>query len=144
MLRRKGEDFAEPKGEIVAFLGKETEFEGRLTFKGTVRIDGKFSGEISTKGGLILGENSLIRAEVEASEVIISGEINGNINAGNRVEIHTPGKVYGNIKSPILVIDEGVIFEGKTQMEPAKEKKLSVLTGDEKKEELLKTGDSAK
>jgi len=143
MFQSKGSVSSESKEEIIAFLGKGTEFEGKLTFEGTVRIDGKFSGEIFTKGVLIFGESSQIEAEVEANKVVISGEIRGNVNAATRVEIHTPGKVYGNIKSPVLVIDDGVVFEGNCQMESREgEKQLSILKIKEKEEELLEMGDS--
>ena len=142
MLERKREDHLGQKEEVKAFLGKGTEFEGMLTFEGTVRIDGKFSGEIFAKGTLILGESSQLNAKIEANKVIISGEVNGNINAVSRVEIHAPGKVYGNIKSPILVIDEGVIFEGNCQMKIRESQELTVLSSKERKEGLVEVKDS--
>lgn len=131
-----------PRDEVMAFLGQGTEFEGKLIFDGTVRIDGKFSGEIFTKGNLIFGESSQVRAEIETNQAIISGEINGNISAESRVEIHSPGKVYGNIKSPVLVIEEGVVFEGNCQMEKQGEQKIfSVVDVKEKESDLAGVGD---
>lgn len=102
--------------EINAFLGQDTEFEGKLSFTGAVRIDGGFKGEIITEGTLIVGESACIESDIHAAHIIISGEIRGNISAEERIEIHSPGKVYGNIKAPILVIDEGVVFEGRCRM----------------------------
>ena len=99
-------------GEINAFLGKGTDFNGKLAFEGTVRLDGKFSGEIFSPGILIIGESAVIKADIHVNTMILSGELTGNIDAKSRVEIHAPGKVYGNIASPVLVIDEGVMFEG--------------------------------
>jgi len=121
------------KDQINAFLGKETEFEGKLSFKGAVRIDGRFTGEIYTDGTLIAGESAVMKSEIHVSHIIISGEIRGNIIADKRIEIHAPGKVYGNIQAPVVVIDEGVIFEGncrmqKTDFDKEKEKKLAVIT----------------
>jgi len=119
------------RDQINAFLGKETEFEGKLSFKGAVRIDGRFTGEIYSDGTLIAGESAVIKSEIHVSHIIISGEIKGNIIADNRIEIHAPGKVYGNIQSPVVVIDEGVIFEGNCRMqkiESEKEKKLAVVS----------------
>ena len=118
------------RDEINAFLGKNTEFEGKLSFSGAVRIDGRFKGEIFTEGTLIVGETAVIESEVHVSHVIISGEIRGNIMAEKRIEIHAPGKVYGNIQAPVVVIDEGVIFEGNCRMLKSKEpedKKLAVV-----------------
>ena len=118
------------KDQINSFLGKDTEFEGKLSFTGAVRIDGVFEGEIFTKGTLIVGEKAIIKSDIHTSRIIISGEVHGNIVAENSVIICAPGKVFGNIQSPILTIDEGVIFEGNCQMQKqseALEKKVSVL-----------------
>lgn len=118
------------RDQINAFLGKDTEFEGKLSFKGAVRIDGRFTGEIYSDGTLIAGETAIIKSEIHVAHIIISGEIKGNIVADKRIEIHAPGKVYGNIQSPVVVIDEGVIFEGNCRMlktETEKEKKLAVV-----------------
>jgi cytoskeletal protein CcmA (bactofilin family) len=119
------------RDQINAFLGKDTEFEGKLSFKGAVRIDGRFTGEIFTDGTLIAGEAAIMKSEIHVSHIIISGEIRGNIIADKRIEIHAPGKVYGNIQAPVVVIDEGVIFEGNCRMqkiEAEKEKKLAVIS----------------
>jgi cytoskeletal protein CcmA (bactofilin family) len=116
------------RDQINAFLGKDTEFEGKLSFKGTVRIDGRFTGEIYTDGTLLAGESALLKSDIHVSRIIISGEIRGNIIADKRVEIHAPGKVFGNIQSPVIVMDEGVIFEGNCRMQKIdteKEKKTS-------------------
>jgi len=102
--------------EVTAFLGKGTEFEGKLTFHGSTRIDGHFKGEISTDGNLIISEQGLVEANIHASHIVISGEVHGNITADQRVDIHAPAKVFGDIKAPSVVIDEGVIFEGRTRM----------------------------
>ncbi|MFP4037845.1 MAG: polymer-forming cytoskeletal protein [Desulfobacteraceae bacterium] len=105
------------KNEINAFLGRDTEFEGKLSFSGTVRIDGRFRGEVLTEGSLIVGESASLESEIRASHIVISGEIRGNVTADERIEIHAPGKVYGNIRAPVVVIDEGVVFEGRCTME---------------------------
>ena len=104
------------QNEINAFLGRDTEFEGKLAFTGAVRIDGRFKGEILTEGTLIVGESASIESDIHASHIIVSGEIRGNIVADDRIEIHAPGKVYGNIHAPTVVIDEGVVFEGHCRM----------------------------
>jgi cytoskeletal protein CcmA (bactofilin family) len=113
-----------PKEEINAFLGKDTEFEGKFSFTGAVRIDGKFTGEIESSGTLIVGEAATIESQIRVADMIISGEVHGDVVAENKVEISVPGKLFGNIQTPKLVIEEGVIFEGKCKMqESAKDKK---------------------
>ena len=118
------------KDQINAFLGRDTEFEGKLSFTGAVRIDGRFKGEIFTKGTLIMGESAVIESDIHASHIIISGEVRGNIVAEDKIEIHAPGRVFGNIQTPIFTIDEGVVFEGNCRMLEASEaidKKLAVV-----------------
>jgi len=101
---------------MTAFLGKGTEYVGRLTFNGTVRIDGHFKGEISAAGTLIVGEGATVEADIHVSHIIISGEIYGNIIADHRIEINPLGKAVGDIQAPTVVVDEGGIFEGNCRM----------------------------
>jgi len=108
---------ADMVGEINTLLGKGSEFEGKLTFEGTVRVDGKLSGEIFSDDVLVVGEGAEVHAEVDIGEIIIQGLVIGNIRAKRSVEIHAPGKVRGDITTPSLQIDKGVIFEGKCYME---------------------------
>jgi len=102
--------------EIKAFLGKGAEFSGKLVFKGSVRIDGDFSGEIFGDGTLVVGEGANIEADIQTDQAVISGKVHGQIKVKERVEIHPPGRVLGNIITPILVIKEGAIFEGNSHM----------------------------
>ena len=101
---------------IVGLLGKGTEFEGKLIFEGTLRIDGKFRGEVITKGILAIGEGALVHAEIEADTIIIRGEVHGNLKATKKIEIKGNGKVMGNINTPSLIVEAGVIFDGSCQM----------------------------
>jgi cytoskeletal protein CcmA (bactofilin family) len=112
---------------MTAFFGKDTEFEGKLTFHGTIRIDGHFKGEISADGSLIVAEGAMIEATMHISYILISGEIHGNIIADDRIEIHPAGKVFGDIQAPTVVINEGGIFEGNCRMQRAKEADESKL-----------------
>ena len=105
------------KDEINAFLGKDTEFEGKLSFTGAVRLDGKFSGEIFSSGTLIVGESAIIKSQTHVADMIISGEVHGDIFAEKKIEINVPGKLFGNIQTPKLVVEEGVIFEGSCKMQ---------------------------
>lgn len=104
-------------GDLNALLGRGSEFEGKLTFEGTVRIDGKFTGTIVTNDVLVIGEGAKVSAEISCGTVIVHGEINGNLKAKNAVELHHPAKMKGNIETPSLMIDKGVVFEGQCKME---------------------------
>jgi cytoskeletal protein CcmA (bactofilin family) len=120
--------------KAITFLGKETVFEGKLKLEGAIRINGHFKGEISAKGNLTVDAEAVIEADIFVSYASISGEIHGNITAEQRVDLHAPGKVFGNIQSPTVVIDEGVIFEGKARVYQAKgaaERAAAVIGSDE-------------
>ncbi len=104
------------QGQIRAFLGDGTEFEGLLSFDGTVRIDGRFKGEIQTNDTLIIGESGHVEAEVKAGQCIIMGGMVGNIHAAGKVEIASSGKMNGNILTPVLIVQEGGLIEGSISM----------------------------
>ncbi len=104
------------QGQIRAFLGDGTEFEGLLSFDGTVRIDGRFKGEIQTNDTLIIGESGHVEAEVKAGHCIIMGGMVGNIRAAGKVEIASSGKMNGNILTPVLIVQEGGLIEGNISM----------------------------
>ena len=87
------------KDGSLTFLGPDTEAEGKLTFDGTLRIDGHYKGEIVSSGNLIVGEEGLIEADIQVSYIVIQGEIHGNILADQRVDIRSPAKVFGNIEA---------------------------------------------
>jgi cytoskeletal protein CcmA (bactofilin family) len=106
--------------KTITFLGKDTGFEGKLKFEGTIRIDGQFRGEITAHGNLIVGDEALVEADIYVSYASISGEVHGNITAEQRIDLRAPGKIFGNIQAPTVVMDEGVVFEGSTRMYQAR------------------------
>lgn len=120
MAMLKREDLPTPvagTSDLNALLGRGSEFEGKLTFEGTVRIDGKFTGSILTSDVLVVGEGAKVSAEITCGTVIVHGEVNGNIRAKAAVELHHPAKMRGNLETPSLMIEKGVMFEGQCKME---------------------------
>jgi cytoskeletal protein CcmA (bactofilin family) len=97
-------------------LGAGAEFEGKLTFAGTVRIDAKFKGSIVTNDVLVVGDRARIDADITCGTVIVHGEVNGNIKAKTAVELHAPAKVRGDIETPSLAMEKGVLFQGQSTM----------------------------
>jgi len=110
-----------PAGDLL--LGHGAEFEGKLTFAGTVRIDAKFKGSIVTNDVLVVGEHARIDADITCGTVIIHGEVNGNIKAKTAVELRHPAKMRGNVESPSLVVEKGVLFQGESRMAGAEKEK---------------------
>jgi cytoskeletal protein CcmA (bactofilin family) len=126
-LLSKGDPKITPSQEdISAFLGKETSFEGKMTFEGVFRLDGKFEGEIFESGTLIVGETAVIKGKIGVGTLVINGLVQGEVQAKGRVEIHSTGKLYGNLSTPVITIAEGGIFEGNCKMEgkPLKEEDI--------------------
>lgn len=103
--------------ETEVFLGRNSFFEGRVSFGGTFRLDGKVEGEIFSRGTLIMGESAVIKGTLGVSALILNGMVEGEVNAKERIEIHSKGRLYGTISTPILVIQDGGIFEGNCKME---------------------------
>ncbi len=118
--------------DITTILGKGSEFEGKLNFEGTLRIEGVFSGEIHSESVLVVGEGAKVSAEVDVGTIVINGEVRGNVRAKTGVEIRHPGRLLGNVEAPSLTIEKGVIFEGSCRMENFETRTDSFLASPEK------------
>ena len=97
-------------------LGKGSRVEGKLTFEGSVQIDGQVEGEVQAQETVTIGESAVVSAQVVANTIIIKGKVSGDVTARKRVELRAPAKLLGNIATPSLVIQEGVVFEGHCTM----------------------------
>lgn len=102
--------------EMNVFGGKNSVFNGKIISEGIFRLDGKMEGEIFHSGTLIIGETAFIKGKMEVNVLTLNGEVEGEVSAKERVEIHSRGKLYGTLSTPILVIQEGGIFEGNCKM----------------------------
>ncbi len=103
---------------ITTFIGSEAKISGIIEFQGSIRVDGEIEGEIRSKNGrVIIGENAVINADINVDTAIIMGKVNGTIMAGERIEVYPPSQLVGDIRSPIISIDAGVMFNGKCVME---------------------------
>jgi cytoskeletal protein CcmA (bactofilin family) len=114
------------KEEVRAFLGKGAEFIGKLIFNGAVRIDGDFQGEVYGQGSLDIGEGALVKANIEVNSVYIGGDVRGNIDVKEKINIHSTGKFYGDVRTPVFIMEEGALFDGRSYMTEAMEKKIAV------------------
>lgn len=102
----------------VAFVGKDVEFKGVITYSGTVRIDGSLDGEIHTDGGLLVGPEAVLKAKVTAGTVVCHGNITGDIQATKQIVLCAPAVVQGSLTTPVLSMEEGVVFNGTLEMKP--------------------------
>jgi cytoskeletal protein CcmA (bactofilin family) len=103
-------------GGLTAFIDQGSEFEGKLSFKDTVRIDGCFRGEITSENTLIVGESGEIEATIKSTVVVVSGSVVGDIHAGKQIVLHKTARVQGDLNTPSIVMEEGSVFNGALSM----------------------------
>src|ERR1051325_6820026 len=87
-------------GESTTLVARGASFSGQLAFEGTVRVDGRFKGEVFSDDVLVIGEGAVVEAEIDIGEIIIQGTVVGNIKATLSTEIHAPGRVKGDLHTP--------------------------------------------
>jgi cytoskeletal protein CcmA (bactofilin family) len=110
-------------GGLTAFIDQGSEFEGKLSFRDTVRIDGRFRGEIASENTLIVGESGEIEATIRSNTIAISGHVTGDVNALAKVVLHKTAVVNGNVNTPSIVIEEGAVLNGQLEMSGGADKK---------------------
>src|SRR5256886_15423282 len=121
-------------GSLSGFVGSGTVITGEASFKSMLRVDGRFSGRISSAGGaLLVGAGGQVDANIEVAVATIHGVVNGDIIASDRIELGRAAKLNGNIQTPSLMIEQGAIFEGSCKMLKAAEKAPKV----ERKENVI-------
>ncbi len=104
-------------GAITTFIGPNDKIEGAINFEGTIRLDGNMKGKINSQSGtVIVGEQSVIDADLDVDVAIIMGRVNGLIKAKSRVEVYPPASINGDIYAPVVILDAGVSFNGKCEM----------------------------
>ena len=103
-------------GGVETVLGIGSEFRGQISAKGSLRIDGRIEGNVSSDEGIIIGEKGMVKGNVNAKSVLISGKVTGNVASSKRLEITPTGQLQGVLRTPRLVIAEGVIFKGNCDM----------------------------
>ena len=104
--------------EFTALLGAGTEYQGQLNFKGTVRIDGRFHGDISSEGKLILGKEAQVDASVSVNELVVHGVLRGVVRVAKRVTLHQTAQVFAAMHTPSMIMEQGAVLQGELQMRP--------------------------
>ncbi len=124
---------ASPEGR--AYLDRGSKISGKLSFEGPARIDGEVDGEIVAKESLMIGEMATITAQIRAASIVVAGKVSGDITGSQRIEIRPSAKVAGNLAAPVLVIQEGALFEGHCTMQPEgarEDRKVTVFPKEER------------
>jgi cytoskeletal protein CcmA (bactofilin family) len=126
------------------FLSSDVDIKGTLRFNGELTFDGKLEGDITSEGILNLGDNAVVKGNLNGNSVVLRGKINGNVSAADRIEIKAKTELFGDIRSTKLVIEEGVTFVGKIEVNPNKVAPIALSQtpdgGTAKTAELSKSG----
>jgi cytoskeletal protein CcmA (bactofilin family) len=128
MFKRKRKSVG--RNGLTSFIDEGSGIEGRYTFSGTAMLNGRFKGEISTTDTLIIGDKGVMNGDIRAGQVLISGEVVGNVSAAERVELKRTARVFGDVEAPVVVVEEGVLFEGYCRMTKAKPNTEALPTRD--------------
>ena len=109
-----------PQNTSKNILNSDVEVKGTLKFAGELTFDGKLEGDINSDGSLNLGDNAVIKGNINVNNVVLRGKVNGNVSAKEKIEIKAKTELFGDIRAPKLVIEEGVTFVGKSEINPNK------------------------
>jgi cytoskeletal protein CcmA (bactofilin family) len=145
MFGKEGESMT-GEGKMNSIIGKGCVVKGTVEVKdGTLRIDGEFDGTITCPDTLVIGKDGKVKAEITVKSAVIGGNVTGNINAKDKIELQSGSRLHGDIKTSRLVIDEGVFFEGACKMSPDQKsehfnKPFGAPRTEEEKKETVETG----
>ena len=117
---------------IKAYLGSDALFKGTLSFEGTVRIDGKFEGQVNTNDTLVIGETGNMKADIKVGTLVCKGQLNGAVVASKKIEMHPASKITGNIQTPALSIELGAVLDGHLNMTGRESKQVVNLVQEKK------------
>ncbi len=104
------------RDEINAFLGSGTDYQGKLNFQGAVRIDGNFNGEVESEGTLVVGKEARVEGVLKVGQLVLSGKVTGEVYAKEKAVLHKTANLQGNLLTPVLVVEEGAVLEGRVTM----------------------------
>jgi cytoskeletal protein CcmA (bactofilin family) len=104
------------KKEVVAFFGAGVECIGEIWYEGNVQIDGRLEGTVHTKGTLVIGDQAVVKAKIEAGAVICKGKIHGEVVAKESIKLVSPGLIDGTMSAPRLSVENGCVFNGRVSM----------------------------
>ena len=109
-----------PTNDSKNVLNSDVELQGTLRFSGELSFDGKLTGDIDSDGALTLGENAIVKGNINVNSVLMRGKVTGNVTAKDKIDIKTRAELFGDIRTARLAIEEGVIFVGQSEVNPNK------------------------
>ena len=113
--------------QVETIIGRDTKVQGSVVAGGTLRVDGQVDGEIVAKGDIVVGETGSVKAQIKGRSATIAGVVHGNVEVTDKLELASSAKLYGDIKTGILIIGEGAVFKGACEMRQGGEKNSESL-----------------
>lgn len=146
---RQQDDYPQNSGysnQNETILSGDTKFKGSLEFNDKLTINGHFDGNLKSKGTLWVGSTGEVKAEIKVGSIVIEGKIWGNINASDKIEIRSSAELYGDIRGKRLVINEGAVFVGKSDVDPNRDNKpvSTASSSTQQKQDQTKTNTDKK
>lgn len=123
----KDSDGGGRQSDLNGFLDSGSHVDGELKFETSFRVDGKFTGRVNTAGDLIVGEGGEVEGDIRVGQIFISGTVKGTIRAARKIQISSKGKVFAEIDTPALVVEDGAFFQGRCTMAREESKALPKL-----------------
>ena len=121
---------------VNSVIGRGTEFEGTIRTKETIRVEGFVKGNIISEGTVIIGNGGNVDGKIEATNILVGGEVHGELFASEKIEANSSGRIFGNLHTKGLIVDEKALFQGTCEMtgreEVVKEKEAPKATEEAK------------
>lgn len=109
----------EQAGTKMSIIGADMVVEGNIKAKDMIRVEGNVTGNVETEGNLTISSTARVKGNIKGSGVVIGGVLEGDLVCGGKTEVISTGKVYGNIHTKSLIVDENAVFQGQCVMNEA-------------------------
>jgi len=105
-----------PEAELNGFVDAGSHFHGELRFDASFRIEGRVEGSVVSEGVLVVGEGGEVDGDIRVGQIYISGTVKGSLHASKRVQLCSQGRLFADLETPSLAIEDGAVFEGRCVM----------------------------
>ena len=106
------------EAKIDTVISKNTTLRGSIEAEGTIRVDGRFEGDLTTAGDLVVGEGGYVQGTIVAKNIIVGGQVQGKVEARGKLELTPTARVQGEIRMTLLVVEEGAFLQGNCEVLP--------------------------
>ena len=105
--------------EAKTVIGEDVEISGNVKCESNIQLNGKLNGDLTCAGQAMIGNTSAVKGNMSVEAVSILGQVNGNINARDKIELKSTARLHGDIRAKRLTVEDGVTFVGKVEVNPS-------------------------